>query len=164
MFDEKWDMRFMRMAKMVSEWSKDPSTQCGAVLVDSNKRLISVGYNGFAQNVEDTSERYADRYGTKYKIVIHAEVNAVLFADSYRLQGSCLYTWPFQSCAACAGKMIQVGVKRVVSKEPEHIDLTNANDPNRWERDFVLSKEQFTESGVEMKFYPKEMFEGQFWC
>ena len=87
MFGEKWDLRFMEMARLVSTWSKDPSTQTGAVLVDTEKRIISVGYNGFAAGVEDSNERYDDR-PTKYKMVVHCEVNAVLFADRDRLKGS----------------------------------------------------------------------------
>ena len=134
MLNEKWDMRFMEMARMVAKWSKDPSTQAGAVIVDRDRRVISVGYNGFAAGIEDTDERYADRYGTKYKMVIHCETNAILFADRYQLKSACLYTWPFMSCSPCAAKVAQVGITRVVSKEPEFIDITKAGDPNRWER------------------------------
>ena len=40
-----WDLRFLDMSQLISSWSKDPSTQVGAVIVDSNNRVESVGYN-----------------------------------------------------------------------------------------------------------------------
>jgi dCMP deaminase len=154
---EWWDLWFLNMARYVSTASKDPSTRTGAVIVDENRRVISVGYNGFAKGVEDTEQRLNDR-AYKYEMVVHCETNAVLFADRDRLQGSTLYTWPFMSCSVCAAKMIQAGVKRVVTKETEHVDTTHANDPNRWEFKFELARQQFTEAGVTMQFYPKELF------
>jgi len=155
----KWDLRFIELAQLVSTWSKDPSTQTGAVLVSPNREVISVGYNGFARGVDDSAERYADRIGWKYPMVVHCEVNAMIVADRHRLKGSCLYTWPFMSCSRCAAQMIQAGVTRICTKEAEHVDVTAANDPNRWERDFFLARTQFEESGVQMVFYPKEAFD-----
>ena len=43
----------MDMAKLVSSWSKDPSTKVGAVITDDENRIISVGYNGFPREVID---------------------------------------------------------------------------------------------------------------
>lgn len=146
------------MAKLISTWSKDPSTQTGAVIVDKNNTILGLGYNGFAKGVQDLPERYADRYNCKYKIIVHCEENAMLFSDRERLIGATLYTWPFMSCARCAAKVIQVGIKRVVAKEAENIDLTAANDPNRWEHDFMLAKTQFEEAGVEVVLYPHKSF------
>ena len=54
---DKWDMRFLALAEHISEWSKDPSTQVGAVITHSrSKRVISLGFNGFPAGVEDTEE------------------------------------------------------------------------------------------------------------
>ena len=57
---KKWNMRFLEMAKMVGSWSKDPSTQVGAVIVDDDRRVISLGYNGFPKGVAD-NQRLDDR-------------------------------------------------------------------------------------------------------
>lgn len=124
-----WDRRFIEMAKLVASWSKDPSTQTGAVIVDPRRRVVSVGYNGFARGVEDTPERYADRE-TKYKLIVHCERNALLFAGR-DLKGCTLYTWPFMSCATCAAVVIQSGITRCVAPPiPEHLR-------ERWEVDMV---------------------------
>tara|TARA_R110000787_G_scaffold186397_1_gene297914 strand:- start:2897 stop:3064 length:168 start_codon:yes stop_codon:yes gene_type:complete len=43
----KWDQRFMELAAFIAQWSKDPSTKVGAVIVDPrNKRIVSTGFNG----------------------------------------------------------------------------------------------------------------------
>ncbi len=44
--NELWDRRFLEMAELVSNWSKDSSTRVGSVIVDGDKRVISTGYNG----------------------------------------------------------------------------------------------------------------------
>ena len=65
-----WNLRFLNLAKHVSEWSKDPSTQVGAVIFDDKNRIVSIGYNGFPKNVADDPNKYADR-NIKYKMVVH---------------------------------------------------------------------------------------------
>ena len=52
------------MAGIVSTWSKDPSTQIGAIAV-KDKRLVSTGYNGFPRNIEDLDERWNNREDTQ---------------------------------------------------------------------------------------------------
>lgn len=140
---EKWDRRYLELAKFVSGWSKDPSTKTGAVIVDSDRRVVSLGYNGFAKGVDDSTELYADRE-QKYRRVVHCEVNAVLFADRYRLQGATLYTYPFISCSRCAVQMIQAGIKRCVGPVlPAHLE-------GRWGEDLKLTRQMFQEAGVEL--------------
>ncbi len=144
---EWWDLRFLAMAKLVSGWSKDPSTQCGAVIVDEERRVVSVGYNGFAKGVHDTAERLNNRE-EKYRYVIHAEVNAILFADKERLKGATLYTHPFMACSSCAGIVIQSGIRRcVATKMPESVK-------SRWEEDTKRSMNQFEEAGVTLDILP----------
>jgi len=72
----KWDSRFMDLARLVASWSKDPSTQVGAVIVDQDKRIVSTGFNGFPRCVNDSP---VDRE-VKLLRTIHAEENALLFA------------------------------------------------------------------------------------
>src|ERR1700692_2564953 len=98
---EKWDKRFLELAQFISKWSKDPSTCVGAVIVDKDLRIVSVGFNGLPKGVEDTEERLNNR-DIKIKIVVHAERNAILFART-SLVGCTLYTFPFSSCSVCAG-------------------------------------------------------------
>jgi dCMP deaminase len=133
----KWDARYLELAKHVAQWSKDPSTKTGAVIVAPHGGVVGLGYNGFAKGVEDSPERWNDRE-TKYKIVVHCERNAMLFAQR-DLTGSTLYTWPFMSCGPCAGMVIQAGIKRCVAP---------FNDNPRWQADFALTMQMFKEAGV----------------
>ncbi len=140
---EKWDKRFIELAKHIAGWSKDPSTQTGAVIVDQKHRIVSVGYNGLAHGVQDLPERLNNRE-IKYKMFVHCERNAMLFA-SRSLENCTLYTWPFMSCAACAAMVIQVGIKRAVAPYSE--------SPN-WQEEFELTQAQFKEAGVELCLLP----------
>ena len=97
---EKWDRRFLELAKHIAQWSKDPSIKSGSVITDGKNRIISTCYNGLPQKVEDTENRYKNRE-IKLSIIIHCEENAILFAKQ-DLTGCTLYTWPFMSCSKCA--------------------------------------------------------------
>jgi dCMP deaminase len=137
-----WDRWFLGLAQYVSTASKDPSTKVGAVIVDQKRRVVSVGYNGFARGVSDSQERYADRQ-TKYKMVVHAERNAILFAGR-SLEYCTLYTWPFCPCSVCAAMVIQAGITRVVAPmaSPELLQ--------RWGEDMDLSRVMFHEAVVKV--------------
>ena len=136
----KWDKRFFELAKLVGSWSKDPSTQVGAVIVDEDKIVVSLGYNGFPRNVDDSEERLLDRE-QKYEIIIHAEANAILHAK--RSVSNCtLYTWPFQPCSKCAGLIIQSGIKRVVSV---------VHSEERWKKNFMISRKLLKEANIELE-------------
>lgn len=133
----KWDERFLELAKLVGSWSKDPSTQVGAVIVDDNNRIISIGFNGFPKGIKDSEERLLDRE-LKYDIVIHAEANALSFANR-SVEGCTMYTYPFQPCSRCAGLIIQSEIKRVVSV---------IHPDKRWEKSFQIARQLFQESGI----------------
>jgi len=143
MMIEKWDRRFMDMAKLVGSWSKDPSTKVGAVVVDSDNRVISVGYNGFAKGVDDSNERYEMRE-FKYAAVIHAEENAILFANQ-NLDGCTIYVL-FPPCSNCAAKIAQCGIKRVVTLQPTEEQL------KRWGDSFNIATIILKETNVELCF------------
>lgn len=141
----KWDKRFLNLAKEISTWSKDPSTKIGAVLVNDEKRILATGYNGFPKGIHDSEMRYHDRE-TKYKYVVHAEMNAIYNAtyNGISLNDSTLYVWGLPVCSECAKGVIQVGIKRIV--------MPKADYPDRWIESFRKSRELFTEAGLEWCF------------
>ena len=134
-----WNQRFLSLAEHIAQWSKDPSTQVGAVIVDPCRRIISTGYNGLPQGVDDTDNRLHTRE-IKYEMIVHGEINAILFAKQ-DLLGSTLYTWPFMPCSRCASIVIQSGIKTVVAP---------LNDSPRWKDSFQLSQTMFAEAGVRL--------------
>jgi dCMP deaminase len=138
---EKWDRRFLEMAKLVSTFSKDPSTQCGAVIT-KGRFVWSIGFNGFPSKMVDLPEAYANRE-EKYSRVVHAEVNAIITAHR-DLHGTTLYTYPFGCCDRCAVQVIQSGVGRVC------FPALPADKIERWGKAVDRSKEYFRDCGVEV--------------
>lgn len=135
-------MRFLDLAKLISTWSKDPSTQTGAVIVDNNRHIVSVGYNGFPKGLVDVPDRLNDR-PTKYSMIVHCEMNAVINSQT-SVKNCTLYTWPFLSCDRCAVHMIQAGITRVVAPTlPDYLY-------DRWLESVGRTKAYFNEAGVEV--------------
>ena len=133
----KWDERFMEMARLVSSWSKDPSSQVDAVIA-RGKFVVSVGFNGLPQGIADTAERLENRE-IKYPIILHAEVNAILSARQ-DVRGCSLYVTPYMPCPQCASMIVQSGIQRIVY---------TASDHERWGKP-ALSETLFSEAGVEL--------------
>jgi dCMP deaminase len=131
----------VEMAMHVAKLSKDPSTQVGAVIFDPKRRVVSAGYNGFARGVADTSERLENR-DIKYKLVLHAEKNAILFATASLENCTIVVTHP--CCAQCAAQVIQSGIKHVIWPKPTPEFM------ERWANDYALSVMQFKEAGVDL--------------
>lgn len=139
---DKWDRRYLDLAKFISGWSKDPSTKVGAVLVDNKKRVISHGFNGLPQNIED-SEYYLNNRDLKYKTIIHAETNAIWSANR-DIENCIIYTYPFMPCSNCASVLIQYGIIRIVAP---------INKEERWADNFVITKNLLNESNILLDLY-----------
>lgn len=105
---QKWDLRYLTLAKLVASWSKDPSTKCGAVIVNPNNEIVSIGFNGFPKSVIDSEERLNNRQ-TKLQMMVHAERNALIFAKQ-DLHKCTIYTYPMMACSECAAMIIQAGI------------------------------------------------------
>lgn len=146
----KWDERFLRTAKEISTWSKDPSTQVGAIIVNDDRRILATGYNGFPRGIDDSVERLEDREN-KYKFIVHAEMNAIYNAtyNGISLNGSTLYVWGLPVCSECAKGVIQVGIKKIVMPLKDY--------PERWVLSFKQSAALFTEAGVKFDFITIEV-------
>jgi len=142
----KWDIRFMQMAKEISNWSKDPSRKIGAVAIDENRRILSTGYNGFPAGIDDSFERLNDR-DKKYKYVIHAEKNCIYNAclNGMSLKDSLLYVWGLPVCSECAKGVIQVGVSKVF-----YGYSIKDYDDSMWLDSFQVTKSMFDEVGIEV--------------
>lgn len=142
-----WDERFLKLAEHVSEWSKDPSTKVGAVLVTGDHLVVGLGYNGFPRGVDDSAERLNNRE-LKYQFVVHAEQNAILMAKE-KAKGATLYVTPSFAipcvCHECAKAAIQAGVKEVVGWKPTPEAAERAK---RWYGSLEAAKTMCDEAGV----------------
>lgn len=151
--DHKWDRRFFDLASLVSTWSKDPSTKCGAVIVRPDNTIVSVGYNGFPRGCDDDPEIYANRE-LKYERVVHAECNAILNARE-QLDGYTLYTWPAgwgPTCSNCAKHVIQAGIAHVF-----HLKVLD-EFAARWKAQAEIGLQMYKEAGVSVWSYPQSQY------
>lgn len=119
-----WDEYFIGIAEQVSKRSKDPSTKTGCVIVDKNNRPVSFGYNGFIGGCDET--KMSQERPIKYHLVIHSEMNAILFAQK-ELEGCTLYNL-YVPCENCLKHMIQLGIKKIVYKNSMVESRNNNNN------------------------------------
>lgn len=137
---DKWDLRFLNLAKEVATWSKDPSTKVGCVVVEPDtNRIMGVGFNGFPRGMCDHQELLDDRE-VRQSRTVHAETNAVL--NSQKTEGCTAYV-STAPCASCALVLIQSGINRVcvVAPTPDFMD--------RWWDSVEKTKGFFAEVEVE---------------
>ena len=141
-----WRDRYLELAKQVSTWSKDPSRKIGAVAVGDKGQILAQGFNGFPRGILDSEERLNDR-PTKYKYVVHAEMNVIFNAslNGVSLNGADLYVYGLPICNECAKGIIQVGIKRVYI-------LVDEDVPPIWVESWNNTRSMFMEAGIEFEW------------
>ena len=125
---DKWDIRFMEMARLISQWSScfNEGRNIGAVIV-RDKRIMTTGYNGAPAGIKTCKERgeclrrkLNIPSGTRAEVcyAIHAEQNAILQGAKLgiSIDGATLYC-THQPCSVCAKMIVNVGIKRVVYEQ-----------------------------------------------
>jgi dCMP deaminase len=143
--ENKWTARFMELAKLVASWSKDTNRKVGAIIVDQNKVVLSMGYNGFPRNVDDTiQERYEKP--SKYYFTEHAERNALYHATriGVPLKNTTIYITDFP-CADCARGIIQNGIVEIITLKPDFKHL-------KWGESWKAAAEMFHEAKVKITY------------
>lgn len=118
-----WDEYFMGVALLSSKRSKDPNTQVGACIVNQEKRIVGIGYNGFPYGCDDKvfpwgNDKTKNELDTKYPYVVHAEPNAILNSTA-NLSGTTLYVTLFP-CNECAKLIIQSGIKKIIYMDDKY--------------------------------------------
>ena len=137
-----WDEYFMSLAHLSAVRSKDPSTQVGAVIVDSNNKVVGLGYNGFPRGCDDKEfpwEREGEFLDTKYAYVVHAELNAILNAN--KLIDNCRLYVSLFPCNECSKAIIQSGIKEIIYESDKYKDLDQ----------FKASKKMLEKAGVKLR-------------
>lgn len=140
----KWDARFLALARHLSDWSKDPTTKVGCVIVGPSNEVRALGYNGVPRNVRDLPKRLSRP--DKYQWIEHAERNAIYMAarTGVWLEGCRMYLSWFP-CVECARAIIQVGISELIAVEPDW-----AVDP--WGPQFRAAERLLREAGVLIRY------------
>jgi len=137
-----WDECFMRMAHVIAQRSKDPSTQAGALVADQNNVVVGLGYNGFPRGVDNDKfpwEREGNFLDTKYAFICHAEENAV-YNSNKSTKGCKIYCTLFP-CNECAKMLIQNGIVEVIYASDKYHDVDA----------FVASRRMFDAVGIKYR-------------
>lgn len=138
-----WDEYFMGIALLSAKRSKDPSTQVGACIVNTQNKIVGAGYNGLPIGCHDDDfpwGKTGEHLQTKYPYVCHAELNAILNNIGISLHGCRIYTALFP-CNECAKAIIQSGIQEVVYLS----DKYSGNDL------FIASKRMLDTAGIKLR-------------
>lgn len=128
-----YESYFMGVSILSSFRSKDNKTQVGACIVDTNNRILGIGYNGLPRGLSDdekchwNDEDDSDKLNSKHSYVIHAEINAILNTNNRNLEGSTMYV-KLHPCPNCAKIIIQSGIKKVIylEKKEKNIEVVTS--------------------------------------
>ncbi|XP_012255762.2 deoxycytidylate deaminase [Athalia rosae] len=145
----EWDEYFMAIAFLAAKRSKDPSTQVGACIVNKDKKIVGVGYNGMPIGCDDDEfpwdKNSPNVLETKYLYVCHAETNAILNKNSADVKDCTIYVGLFP-CNECAKIIIQSRIRLVVYMSDKHSEKVET----------IAAKKMFDASGVQYRqFIPK---------
>ena len=136
-----WETYFMGIAHLSALRSKDPNTQVGAVIVDQEHKVVSIGYNGFPKGCSDDEypwENEGSSLETKYVYVVHAELNAILNSPR-TVKGCSIYVSLFP-CHECAKAIIQSGIQEIVYESDKYASSESV----------LASKRMLESAGVKM--------------
>ena len=127
-----WEEYFMGIALLSAMRSKDPSTQVGACIANSDNKVVSIGYNGMPHGLDDDKMPWGHGEGleSKYLYVCHAEFNAILNSNVSNLKGTKIYVTLFP-CNECAKAIIQTGISEVIYLSDKYGDTTETQASKR---------------------------------
>ena len=159
-----WDDYFMSVALLTAHRSKDPSTIVGACIVDDQRRIVGLGYNGMPRGLSDDTMPWAKLNANplfnKYKYVVHAEVNAILNSKtsySSHVNGGTIYVSLFP-CEKCTQMIIQSGIKKVVYLKDIYHNTDGCKASRSMMRSAKIEVQQFrpTVPEVDVEFFEEK--------
>jgi dCMP deaminase len=104
---------YFRLAIAASLGSKDPSTQCGAVLVRPDGSVAGIGFNKIPYRGTDDHRHLYSVREEKYPRIVHAEMDAIYSARAEAVDGYTIYCFPMMPCDRCMAHLAHWGIRRV---------------------------------------------------
>jgi len=152
---------FLRMAyEVADDFATDPSTQNGAILVDSDGHPFSEGANHFPNGVEEKTDRW-ERPG-KYLFVEHAERNVIYAAAraGFKTDKATMYC-PWAACTDCARAIIQAGIKEVITHHkpvPDSGERFGMPVHPKWSESINVALLMLEEAGVNINWVEDKLY------
>jgi dCMP deaminase len=105
-----WDDYFISLSLLVSCRSSCERLHVGCVIVDTENRIVSVGYNGFLSGAPHTSRIREDHELS----TVHAEQNAISYAAKSGISvNGCIVYITHYPCINCAKILCSSGIKKI---------------------------------------------------
>lgn len=160
------DKIYLDMAKSASMLSKDKNTKVGCIIMSSETTPVSHGYNGTVSGFDDNviphsrDKEYLSYYkddklikftDDKYNYMIHAERNAMHFADKNKLIGSTMYVTGLP-CKACSLEIAKNKIARVV------VSVIETDENSTIGKDSEITEFIFSQAGIKLIVNGKEIF------
>jgi len=111
--------KYMGLAFWIASFSKDPSTQCGAIIVSKDNEPLGTGYNGPPSEYSDHDVDFGRP--DKYDDMVHAEMNAIKYSDQTKLAGSKMYVTT-KPCKICMLQIVNNNIKTVIYFAGQYYD------------------------------------------
>jgi dCMP deaminase len=118
-----WDQYFMQLAEMVATRGTCDRANVGAVIVNSENRIVATGYNGSI-----SGNAHCDEVGHTLRdghciATIHAEINAISYCakEGIAVKECAIYVTHFP-CLNCTKALIQAGIKKLFYRNDYRID------------------------------------------
>lgn len=145
----EWNEYFMAIALLSAKRSKDPNTQVGACITNSDHKITAVGYNGLPIGCSDDTfpwgKNTENPLDNKHMYVCHAELNAILSKNSADVKNGTMYVTLFP-CNECTKLIIQSQIKEIIYLSDKH-----SHKPA-----VIAAKKMFDTVGISYaKFVPK---------
>jgi len=154
--------KLLKIAYAEAKKSTNPSTQNGAILVDSKGEVILSAANTFPDRVAETKKRQNEPL--RHKFSVHAERSVLYQAARLGIKTKGLtMVCPWAACSDCAQAIIQTGIKRLVVHK-QALDRSGS-----WQEDIELAFSMLREAGVEIIIFDgkieigKILRSGEFW-
>ena len=145
----RWLLFFWQKAKLAASMSQDQDTKVGCCIFDEDERFEVVsGYNCLPRGVHHHTERSSRP--NKYDWTSHSEISAITNAARQgrpTLGKSLIVT--MMPCSLCSCAIINAGIKRVYTPEPDF-------NHSKYGNSFAISKQMFTEAGVDLVYIDLE--------
>lgn len=127
------ELKYLGIAKEISEKSNCLRRQYGAVIV-KNDKFVSMGYNATPCKVKRCIKcaREGVEHGTKYELCrsVHAEQSAIINANSEDMKNAILFLYGTENennisdidcCSICKRLIINAGIRKVVMMSKDKI-------------------------------------------
>ena len=108
-----WEQYALDIAQTASSRSEDRYVKVGACALNSQRMVVSVGYNGLASG-KDVSYDFWRNRDHRRKFMIHAEVNCLSLFKKGEAEMLATTLLP---CSSCATLIASYGISKVVYKD-----------------------------------------------